>query len=85
MGCDFGERKIIFFFKKLVLLCLFVKKLQERQRKENKRKIKVMFGDSFCFLFSKTCFLEYKEKTIFLYFLNKKHVWLVEIKKKRFF
>ena len=29
---------------------------------------KVMFGNSFCFLFSKTCFLEYKEKTIFLYF-----------------
>ena len=35
------------------------------------------------FLFSilKTCFWEYKEKTIFLYFLNQKHVWLVEIKK----
>ena len=29
---------------------------------------KVMFGNSFCFLFSKTCFWEYKEKTIFLYF-----------------
>ena len=28
----------------------------------------VMFGNSFCFLFSKTCFWEYKEKTIFLYF-----------------
>ena len=40
-----------------------------------------MFGNSFCFLFSKTCFWKYKEKTIFLYFWNKKHVWLVEIKK----
>ena len=30
--------------------------------------LKVMFGNSFCFLFSKTCFGEYKEKTIFLYF-----------------
>ena len=43
-----------------------------------------MFGNSFCFLFSKTYFWEYKEKkkkTNFLYFLNKKHVWLVEIKK----
>ena len=39
-----------------------------------------MFGNNFCFLFSKTCFGEYKEKTIFLYFLNQKHVWLVEIK-----
>ena len=48
---------------------------------KEKKKIKVMFGNSFCFLFLKTCFLEYKEKTIFLYFLNKKHVWLVEIKK----
>ena len=28
-----------------------------------------MFGNRFCFLFSKTCFWEYKEKTIFLYFL----------------
>ena len=41
----------------------------------------VMFGNRFCFLFSKTCFQEYKEKTIFLYFLNQKHVCLVEIKK----
>ena len=43
-----------------------------------------MFGNSFCFLFLKTCFWEYKKiknKTIFLYFLNKKHVWLFEIKK----
>ena len=44
---------------------------------------KFMFGNSFCFLFSKTCFWEYKEKTIFLYFWNKKHVWFVEIKKKK--
>ena len=43
-----------------------------------------MFGNRFCFLFSKTCFGEYKEKTIFLYFLNKKHVWLAEIKKNVF-
>ena len=43
-----------------------------------------MFGNSFCFLFSKTCFWEYKEKKILLYFLNKKHVWLVEIKKDGF-
>ena len=46
---------------------------------------KFMFGNSFCFLFSKTCFWEYKEKTIFLYFWNKKHVWFVEIKKKKQF
>ena len=46
--------------------------------------IQVMFGNSFCFLFSKTCFWEYKEKTIFLYFLNQKHIWLVEIKKDSF-
>ena len=46
---------------------------------------KFMFGNSFCFLFSKTCFWEYKEKTIFLYFLNQKHVWFVEIKKKKKF
>ena len=39
-----------------------------------------MFGNSFCFLFSKTYFREYKEKTIFLYSWNQKHVSLVEIK-----
>ena len=43
-----------------------------------------MFGNSFYFLFLKTCFWEYKEKTIFFYFLNQKHVWLVEIKKDSF-
>ena len=41
-----------------------------------------MFGNSFYFLFLKICFWEYKEKTIFLYFLNQKNVWLIEIKKK---
>ena len=41
-----------------------------------------MFGNSFCFLFLKTCFWEYKEKTIFLYFWNQKHIWLIEILKK---
>ena len=41
-----------------------------------------MFDNCFCFLFLKTCFWEYKEKTIFLYFRNQKHVWLVKIKKK---
>ena len=34
--------------------------------KRKKKKNKVMFGNSFCFLFLKTCFSEYKEKTIFL-------------------
>ena len=42
-----------------------------------------MFGNIFYFLFSKTCFWKYKEKKNFLYFLNQKHVWLVEIKKKK--
>ena len=43
-----------------------------------------MFDNSFYFLFSKTYFWEYKEKTIFLYFWNQKHVWLVEIKNDDF-
>ena len=42
-----------------------------------------MFGNNFYFLFLKTCFWEYKEKTIFLYFWNQKHIWLIEIKKKK--
>ena len=44
-----------------------------------------MFGNNFCFLFFKIFFQKYKEKTIFFYFLNKKYVWLVEIKKKKSF
>ena len=28
----------------------------------------VMFGNNFCFLFSKFCFWGYEEKTVFLYF-----------------
>ena len=34
----------------------------------NYENVKVIFCNNFCFLFSKICFLEYKEKTIFLYF-----------------
>ena len=52
-------------------------------KKEEEINNKVMFDNNFYFIFSKTCFWEYKEKTIFLYFWNKKHVWLVEIKKKK--
>ena len=36
--------------------------------KEKGKQPKVMFDNSFCFLFSETCFWKYKEKTIFLYF-----------------
>ena len=54
--------------------------------KKKRKESRVMFGSSFCFLFKKICFWEYKEKIIFLYFWNKKHVWLVEMKKeKKFF
>ena len=44
-----------------------------------------MFGNSFYFLFSKTCFWEHKgkKKNNFLVFWNQKNVWLVEIKKKK--
>ena len=36
--------------------------------KKTQQKTLVMFSNTFCFLFSKTYFLEYNEKTIFLYF-----------------
>ena len=39
-----------------------------QEYKDKYKNTKVMFGNRFCFLFSKTCFWEYKEKTIFLYF-----------------
>ena len=41
---------------------------------EKNKKIKVMFGNSFYFIFSKTCFWEYneKKKNNFLVFLKSK-------------
>ena len=44
-----------------------------------------MFGNSFRFLFSKTCFGECKEKTIFLYFEIKNMFGQLKLKKKKFF
>ena len=43
-----------------------------------------MFGNIFCFLFSKTCFWEYKEKTIFLYFEIKNMFGWLKLKKQFF-
>ena len=45
-----------------------------------------MFGNSFYFLFSKTCFWEHKEKkkTIFLYFEIKKMFGQLKLKKQFF-
>ena len=48
-------------------------------------KTKVMFGYVFVFYFQKPVSENINKKTIFLYFLNQKHVWLVEIKKKKVF
>ena len=49
----------------------------------------VMFGNSFCFLFSKTCFWKYKEKTIFFCIFEIKNMFgqlkLKKKKKKKFF
>ena len=42
-----------------------------------------MFGNSFCFLFSKTCFGECKEKKIFLYFEIKNMFGQLKFKKKK--
>ena len=52
--------------------------LSQNQKNKN---VRLCLVTVFCFLFSKTCFWEYKEKTNFLYFWNKKYVWLAEIKK----
>ena len=53
------------------------------ERNENLwgKKSKVIFSNSFYFLFSKTCFREYKKKKKSYIFEIKKHVWLVEIRK----
>ena len=58
-----------------------LKKLRSSFWKSKLVRVYIIFGNSFCFLFSKNCFWEYKEKTIFLYFWNQKHIWLVKIKK----
>ena len=40
------------------------KKKTKKKKTTTTTKTKVMFGNNFCFLFSKTCFGEYKEKKI---------------------
>ena len=51
---------------------------------KKKKELKLYLVIVFVFYFSKTYYWEYKENTIFLYFWNQKHVWLVEIKKTVF-
>ena len=41
------------------------------KKKKIPSKTKVMFGNSFCFLFSKTYFGEFKEKFFFIFFKSK--------------
>ena len=48
---------------------------------ENDKIIRLCLVTVFIFYFQKLVFENIKKKTIFLYFLNQKHVWLVEIKK----
>ena len=58
-----------FFFGEKPKQCLIIYKMNTYYKNVIVTlKTKVMFGNRFCFLFSKTCFWEYKEKTIFLYF-----------------
>ena len=73
----------LFIFREFYILIL-KSNVEPHYKYSSKWVTKIIFGNSFCFLFSKTCFWEYKEKTIFLYFWNKKYVWLVEIKKYGF-
>ena len=47
-------------------------------RKHEQQNYKVMFGNSFCFLFLKTCFGEYKKKK------KKKQFYCIFEKKKMF-
>ena len=47
------------------------------------KKVRLSLVTVFVFYFQKLVFGNIKKKTIFLYFWNKKHVWLVEIKKKK--
>ena len=62
------------FLNTNILCVLLETSINKHIVKPIKKNTKVMFGNRFCFLFSKSCFWEYKEKIIFLYFLNKKHV-----------
>ena len=48
---------------------------------ENDKIIRLCLVTVFVFYFQKLVFENIKKKTVFLYFWNQKHVWLVEIKK----
>ena len=62
----------------LVMYLSFILKKKSYVLRFDGVKFKIMFSNSFCFLFLKTYFWKYKEKIFF--FEIKKHVWLVEIK-----
>ena len=51
---------------------------------ENDKIIRLCLVTVFIFYFQKLVLENIKKKTIFLYFWNQKHVWLVEIKKDGF-
>ena len=51
---------------------------------ENDKIIRLCLVTVFIFYFQKLVFENIKKKTVFLYFWNQKHVWLVEIKKDGF-
>ena len=52
--------------------------------KRIKKKIRLCLVTVFVFYYQKPVFGNTNKKTIFLYFWNQKHVWLVEIKKDGF-
>ena len=74
-----GWAKFFFFNKN-------VREYKKKDKKIKEEKMKMIKKLRLCLvtvLFSifKNCFWKYKVKTIFLYFWNQKHVWLVKIKK----
>ena len=76
---EMDEQNFFFFNKN-------VREYKKKDKKIKEEKMKMIKKLRLCLvtvLFSifKNCFWKYKVKTIFLYFWNQKHVWLVKIKK----
>ena len=68
-GSSRGEDRLPMHMEGIRMQKYLNKKMSKQDLSKNIKK-KNLFGNSFCFLFSKTCFREYKKKNNFLVFLK---------------
>ena len=76
-----GPMTLFTHLKIILLQCFQFSVFNFQQWPISKQTLRLCLVIIFVFYFQKLIFGNIKKKTILLYFLNQKHVWLVEIKK----